>query len=243
MLKVILIDDDFRALDLLELKLSKLDSIKVIGKCEDLIDAIKLIQITSPDIVFLDIELSKNSGFELLKFFDSPRFKVICVSGHPKYAIEALKNRVIDFLIKPVNDMELKAAIDTYKSEFGSKSGPSKNPNPIDPVLNSGRISLLTNKGFEIHELNRVTRLRADGSYCTLYFEDGEKIMTSKNLKYFEEKLSTQNFIRINRQDLVNIQFVQKLHKGRYPILELKNGTQLHVSDRKRKVMREMLAM
>ncbi len=240
MLDVILIDDDFKALDLLELKLSKIENINIIGKCETLIDGIKLIQISPPDIVFLDIELSRNIGFELLNFFESPSFKIICVTGHQKYAIEALRNKVFDYLVKPVNAEELSAAIRNYRLEFRAIPGSSKTKN--DPLLDSGRISLLTNNGFEIFELDLVTRLRADGSYCTLFFNSGQKVMTTRNLKYYEEKLNNKNFVRINRRDLVNINYIQRLHKGRYPILELTTGTQLQVSDRKRKLMREMLA-
>lgn len=240
-LKVILIDDDFKALDFLELKLSKLDNIQVLGKCETLIDGIKLIQITKPDIVFLDIELSSNSGFELLNFFESPSFKVICITGHPKYAIEAIKYRVFDYIVKPIIDIELKTAIDNYRLEYIEVPGSSKTQSYVDPLLDSGRISLLTNKGFEIFELDLITRLRADGSYCNLFFGNGQKIMTTRNLKYYEEKLINRNFVRINRQDLVNMCYIQKLHKGRYPILELKNGIQLQVSDRKRKTLRAIL--
>ena len=98
----------------------------------------------------------------------------------------------------------------------------------------------MTSKGFELFDTDRVVRLRASGSYSFVLLNDGEKIMTTKTLKYFEEKLKANNFIRINRQDLVNFNYVKQLLPGRYPILILKSGEQLQVSDRKSKIVKQI---
>lgn len=237
---MVIIDDDFKSLSRIRNKLAPFEILNIMGTFKDLMNAINFIQNNKVDVVFLDIELANASGLELIEYFDNPSFKIICVTGYQKYAIQAFRKGVFDYLMKPIQDVELKDAINKLQRSSLNKKEHSKNNKPL--LNESGQISLLTSKGYEIFDLNTIIRFRATGNYSIIFFSNGESIISARTLKFYDEKLINNNFVRINRQDLVNLVFVKRLLKGRYPLLELSNGETLQVSDRKRKYMRELMA-
>ncbi len=233
MYRVLLIEDDPKSTKLLESLLKKYDQLKIVGIANELLEAINFIQILEPDLIFLDIELSGHKGLDILNFFKSPSFKTICVTGHPEYAIEAIKHSVFDYLTKPILDDELDKSLQRF---FEIKSH-------VDNLSQKEQqISLLTSKGFEVFKIQNIVRLEAESSYSTVFFNNGKKVITSKSLKFYEEKLDPTIFVRINRKDMVNVNHIVKLYKGRYPIIELSTGKELKVSDRKRKLIRQIMS-
>lgn len=245
MIKTLLVDDDRKSLSRLENKLAPFPSIHVVSALSSLGDAASYLSSNEVDLVFLDIQLNDESGLNLLDSFSPTDLKVICVTGYQKYAIDAFRKGAVDYLVKPIQDDELKAAVEKVTIPNFSPL-PSEAPKiQLSKRTNGAEqsISVLTKKGFEIYKIEEIVRLRASGNYTILFTANGEKVLSAKTLKFYEEKLDTFNFLRINRQDLINFSFITRMHKGRYPILELTNGEQLRVSDRKRKVLRQVFAV
>lgn len=233
MTRVVIVDDDFKCHALLKDKLDKFDQFKVVASAFNVEDAVKAISKEKPNLVFLDIELAGESGFDVLGFFKEFEFDTVCITGHPEYALKAIKYSVFDYLLKPIQDKELDSTLLKF---FSNK----KKTIPISNTDFNEQLSVATPNGFELIDISNVVRIRASGSYSTIFLSSEKKIVTTRSLKFFEERLNNYTFIRINRQDLVNFGQVKRLFKGRYPILELKNGEQLQVSDRKRKLVRDL---
>ena len=239
MLTAVIIDDDIHAINTLKHMLRATKSVELVGHSKNFDGALDLIKTRNPEIVFLDMELAGGKGFELVKQFENPSFDIICVTGYPDYAIEAIKNMVTDYLLKPVNHTELNEAIRKCEHKKNQTKDQSLEVSPDD--LNVDKISLNTNKGIEFFLIQEIVRLEASGNYCTVFLTSGRKIVTSKTLKYFEQVLQDFGFVRINRQDLVQQTQIKSMSKGRYPNLHLYNNEILKVSDRKRKELRSLL--
>lgn len=229
MLRTIVVDDDLIAIKSLQYLIDSLDNVQNAGYAQTLKDSLPLINLKNPDIVFLDLELGNNNGFELLDKYHKNRFNVICVSGHPEYALEGIKHGITDFLVKPVQLDELKTAVNRCLS---TKADAPKSYHETVPIH--------TFKEIELIPLNSIIRIEADSNYSNLVINDGRIIASTKPLGHYEKSLNTGMFLRVNRQDLVLISCIKKVIKGRYPILKLSNGDEIKVSDRKRKVVLEL---
>jgi len=240
MLESIIIDDDIMSIRNLLCLIDSLDYVRCVGSSRNIEDGLDLINTIKPEIVFLHSKFVGALNFDLLQKIQNKNFYIICVASLPGNALEAIKNIAIDYLLKPVQFKALKTAI----GKCIRNKDESKIKNAISGTINQKerKISLHTCKGIEFFSIDSIVRLQTCGNYSTIFFENGRKIISSKALKYFEKKLSQFSFIRINRQDLVHTRFIKKMHKGRYPILVLKDDERLKVSDRKRKVVRKVLA-
>jgi len=191
----------------------------IVAECDCVKSAYKAIQEFNPQLVFLDIEMPKGNGFDLLKLFDPPEFKVIFVTAFSEYAIKAFRFSAIDYLLKPVKVDELIEAVNKTKSEIELKHSYDLNIQTLlthitDPV-NFNSLVIPDLKGFRVINLSDILMCEAD-AYCTIFYLQGNtKITSSKNLKHYEEFLKEYQFIRVNRSFIVNIQHVKGYsHQG-----------------------------
>jgi two-component system LytT family response regulator len=186
--------------------------LEVITTASSVKTAYKAIKKYSPDVVFLDIEMADGKGFDLLGMFRQIDFKVIFVTAYSEYAVKAFRFNAIDYLLKPVMIGELKEAVEKVKSAIevnpgilniaslisNFRNGSSHMPTLVIPHL----------KGFEVLKIAEIIMCQADG-YCTNFFLVGNrKIISSKNLKYFDDMLEDQNIIRVHHSYLVNLNHV-----------------------------------
>ncbi len=229
MISSVIIDDDSRAIQSLEFILDDINLVSNKASVQSIDEAKKQITHHDPDIVFLDIELSGENGFELLQNMRSKKFEVICVSGHPSYALDAIKNKVFDFLVKPVIPEELEATIKKFNESVQSKAIPGT------------KILLNTINGLEFYQLIEIVRIESDGNYSNIFLNNSKKILSTKSLRYFEDVMPSNQFWRINRTDIINLNHIQQISRGRYPEVTLSNGDIKSVSDRKRKDFLNMI--
>jgi len=236
--RIIIIDDSSTSRITLEKFLTKNFSEKylIVSICEEAESAKKAIIEHNPDLVFLDIEMPKKNGFELLKELKSIKFEIIFTTSHPDYAINAIKADALDYLIKPINLVDLDNALrrfenkKTLQNKKETKSIITKTGNELIK-----KIAFSTDTGYEFINLNSILYCEANSNYCRIFCDDGREILLAKTLKNIEEQLLSSNlFHRIHKSYLVNLNYIQRLNKSSSLEVELQNGIKLPVSFRRK---------
>jgi two-component system LytT family response regulator len=184
------------------------DDVEVVATASSVKNAGRVIKKHNPDLVFLDIELGDGKGFDLLPLTGSIEFKVIFVTAYSEYAVKAFRFSAVDYLLKPVKIDELKEAVNRVKQLSGTPAGTENLAEFIRNLGNPGKkdstLVIPHVKGFEILKISEIIMCRADG-YCTAFhLTNGRKVISSKNLKHYEELLSGDDFARVHHSYLVN---------------------------------------
>lgn len=240
MIKTIIVDDEHHASEFLEKMLKRYFPNKfIICKTnENIDDAVKAIEIYQPELVFLDIQMPNKNGFELFKEIKDINFQVIFTTAHSEFAIDAIKMSALDYLLKPINYIDLLGAINRY--EIKTKEENQKNQlNVLIENIDSGetahkKIAIATETGFEFVKFNTIIYLEAQSNYTKFYLSNNLTIITSKTLKHFEELLPSDLFFRTHKSYLVNMNFIKRFSKVDELLIELIMGQKLPVSVRKK---------
>jgi two-component system, LytTR family, response regulator len=238
MINAIIVDDEKsgRALLLLLLK-EHCPNVNIIDTANSVEQALEMINRLSPDLVFMDIELTNGTGFDILNKIENPNFSVIFVTAYDKYAIKAFKFSAIDYLLKPVDEEELVRAVkqaEKHKKENLFPSIEALNKNYDTLRHESGKLALTTQTGLVFVEIKDLIRCEADGKYTNCYLTNNTKIVVSRNLKEFEDFLSEHNFIRIHHSHLVNMEYIKQYYSGRGGYVLMSDGSTVDVSQRKK---------
>jgi len=216
----------------------------VIISCEaDSVDnAISLIRQHKPDLVFLDIEMPKANGFELLEHFKEAYFEVIFVTAYGSYAIKAIRFSAADYILKPINYKELKSAVKKVVERIHLKEENERikelHRNIQQPE--NPRIGLPTGDRIEFIDVIKIIHCRGEGNYSHVYLEDGNHVLVAKTLIEFEELLHEHGFIRTHKSHLVNLKHVNAyvMNGG---VLRLSNGEKVAVSRRRKEQVLKMI--
>ena len=239
-INAILIDDEDKARRGLRNLLSQFcPEVEIIGEAADIETAYELINNGKPHLVFLDIQMPNGNGFKLLQLFDDLFFDVIFVTGHDKYAINAIKFSALDYLLKPVEVNELKNAVDRVNLKR------EKQENINTQIRNLIAISDKNNleKKIVVHlndkvlfvNVNSIEIIEADDRYSHIFTHEGEKYTVTKTLKDFEEFFETNKlFIRVSKSHILNINFVKNYTKGEPCFVEMMNEKSFEISRRKK---------
>ena len=201
-----------------------------------------LIEQLHPNLVFLDVEMPGMSGFDLIRTFDKPTFRVVFVTAYDAYALEAFKVNAIDYLLKPIGSEDVIKVIQKIKNdvrnELGRLNDQIKN---LDKLLSTHsdlpgqKIGIAMADRIVFTHFDEIIYCEASGSYTYVYLVSGQKLVSSKALGEFEAQLKGNRFFRIHHQYLINLDHVDEFQRddGGYVIME--NGSQLEVSQRKRR--------
>ncbi|MEZ5083901.1 MAG: LytTR family DNA-binding domain-containing protein [Bacteroidales bacterium] len=238
MIKIAVIDDESKARETIIniLKLSNSD-FKIIGEAENIKSGVMLIEKESPDLLLLDISLTDGTGFDLLKKFNSIPFKIIFITAHEEYALQAIKFSAIDYILKPIVAGELLKAID--------KAGQILHKEDIELKLNAlfanldkvKKIVLKTAESIHLVNVKAIIRCEADVNYTHFFLDNGEKLLVSKTLKEFAEMLEPAGFFRAHQSHLVNLDYVTRFDKTEGGHLVMADESIVPVSLRKREFL------
>jgi two-component system LytT family response regulator len=239
MKKAVIIDDENRTRDLIAKMINSFGlDILAIPAGENVQSGIQAIEELKPDIVFLDIQMPDGTGFDVLKSVKDKNFEVIFITAHEEFAIKAIKFSALDYLLKPIDPEELKAAVEKAIKAVDDKKEESQFEalqNNIQPNQKK-RLVLKTQESVYVVELHEIIRCEADRNYTSFFLSSGKKILVSKTLKEYETLLSTHNFLRVQQSHLVNLDYVDRYDKGNGGSVVMKDGSEVPLSPAKREV-------
>ncbi len=209
-LKALIVDDERLARrELRSLLQAAHAAVEIVGEAENIEQATRLIEDEKPNVVFLDIQLSGETGFDLLDQTKA-RFKTIFVTAFDHYAIRAFEVNALDYLLKPVNPERLRLAIEkistTEKSLFEDS-----NPNNLRPLEYTDRLLVETGARSLFLQINRVSHITAAGDYSKVFTVDKQKLLVEKPLREWESRLPEKHFARIHRATIVNLGCVERI--------------------------------
>lgn len=216
MIKLLIIDDNREARDLLEVLLRDHSSIEIVGKASNVDEAVQLTLIQKPDLVLLDIQMPGKDGFTYLEELKTRKLSpgIIFVTAHEDYAIRAIKNAAFDYLLKPVKRTELLAAIDRYSSHM--RETMESDYALLMSLLNKSRperIRLNTRTGYFFVDPVEIIFVEASGNYSLIRLATGKTETSSLNLGNLEKLIHNSSFIRISRSYIINLNYVARVDR------------------------------
>lgn len=239
MTKVLIIDDETRTRELIAKMIDSFGfDVQCIPEGENVQSGIEAIQKHNPDIVFLDIQMPDGTGFDVIRSIEDKNFEVIFITAHEEFAIKAIKFSALDYLLKPVDTAELKAALERAlesidaNKEVKQFDALQSNINPSE----KRRLVLKTQESVHVVDLDDIIRCEADRNYTSFFLVGGKKILVSKTLKEYENLLSNHNFLRVQQSHLINIDFVDRYDKKNGGAVVMKDGSEVPLSPAKREV-------
>lgn len=234
MLKTIIVDEETGCDALKNMLLTHFSHVEVNATCQSIHDARKAIETWEPDLVFLNVELPQESGFDLLTDAHETPFEIIFTAPSAEFAIRAIKLLALDYLVKPVHIGDLRDAIAKAERKHRQKEQPGIYLHQNGRHRENEKIALPTIDGFIFVRISDIVYFQASGNYTELFLINGEKVLVSRQLKEYENSLSKANFFRIHHSYLVNLKYVQSYVKrdGGYVIMT--NNITLDISRRKK---------
>lgn len=240
MIKAFIVDDDpgIRATNKKLLK-EYFPDIELVGEADGVDSAYALIQELKPHLLLLDIEINGGTGFQLLQKLKPYTFQVVFITAFNHFGIKAIKFNALDYILKPVNSVEfqqaIESAVDLISKQMNTKEQSEHFLQSIDPNSFPKKIMLRTSNALHLVTITDILYGKNDNSYTTFYLQNGEKIMVSKGIVFYEEILSESGFFRPHQSYLVNLQHVKKLDKTDGGFVILDSNDEIPVSSRRKK--------
>ncbi|MES2730589.1 MAG: LytTR family DNA-binding domain-containing protein [Bacteroidota bacterium] len=243
MIRAVIVEDEPKnAIVLTQLLTDHCPEVVVQGVEGDCLKAYTLINEIRPELIFLDIEIQRGTGFDLLDQLQPIGFEVIFITAFHHYAIQAFKYNSIDYLLKPIDEDELVQAVERAQNRIRNRVVNENllaflktlaSPSPLSPAR-PAKVGFPTLEGYVFLFPHQIIRCEASGAYTFIYCTGNEKLVISKSLKEIESLLDQNVFCRVHHSQLINLSFVKKYHRGKGGYLELEDGTYVEVSARKK---------
>lgn len=236
MITCLIVDDEKQFVHVIENYISKFHELNLIGTAGSIKEATELIVKLQPDLIFLDIELTDGMSFEILANFPNRNFQVIFTTGHNDYAIKAIKHSAIDYLLKPVQESEFNEAVEKAIKLYGNKSNTQKLELMLSNMSKNefSKIAIHSIDGVEFIDKKDILYCEADVSYTTFFLENNFKIVSTNNLKKVESILIENNFFRLHKSFIVNIDKIKKVYKTEGGSVLMKNETNIPIARRRK---------
>lgn len=241
MIKAVILDDEIRGSNLLHHKLQEFqNSLSIDAIYNDPQKALSEIPKLEVDVLFLDVEMPFMNGFEFLEKLGQFNFEVIFVTAYNIYTLDALKANALDYLLKPVNNEELKKAISKLEQKLVQKEKLRK-ADLIENRPHLSRIALPTAEGIHLVKKDDILKVEAMSNYSIFFLNNLSKIIVSRTLKEFEILFEHTQLLRVNRSVIVNLDYIVKYKKGEGGTIEMMDGSEIEVSPSKKKQLMDRL--
>ncbi|MBL0330952.1 MAG: response regulator transcription factor [Bacteroidetes bacterium] len=247
MIKAIIVDDELGARESLSKMLEKnCKQIEVVAKVDSMLSAFEAITNKEPDLVFLDIEMPNGNAFDLLEKFKKINFNIIFTTAYDHYAIKAIKFSAIDYILKPIDPEELVNAVRRFEGQHGQKESLDKQfktlLSNVKPENKLKKVGIPDGDGLIFINLSDIIRCDSDGNYTFFILTNGKKIIASRTLGEYEQMFADDNFFRIHRSHLINLEHVKKYIKGEGGYVVMSDNSQVEVSRRNKTDFLEKLS-
>jgi two-component system LytT family response regulator len=242
MYKAVIIEDEHRLREALSILLEMVagEQVTVVGYAENVDDAVKVVNRLKPDLVFMDIMLKDGTGFDVLQRLERRGFHLIFTTAYEEYAIRAFKFSAIDYLLKPVDQEELRLAIHRIQDLQQKVVGEQQLHELQDNLQKSPeRLVLPTLEAMHVVRVDEIVRCETSGSYTTFLLADGRKIIVSRPLKNYEDILLPPLFFRVHQSHLINLQHIQSYSKE--GMVQMKDKTTVPISRAKKEAFFKLM--
>ena len=236
-LKTIIVDDEALARELVRNYLGDCTDVEIIAECQNGFEALKVIQETNPDLVFLDIQMPKVDGFELLDVLEN-KPEIIFTTAYDQYALKAFEQNAVDYLLKPFSKDRFKQALTKAKERIEKKTGPDQQK-PLETLQlhldntekQLSRVVARLGSKIIVIPVEKIYYLEAQDDYVMIHSEMGRHLK-EKTMKYYESHLPEENFIRIHRKYIANLSFISsiELYEKSTHLVLMKNGDKIRAS-------------
>lgn len=248
MIRTLIIEDEPAVRKEIEYLVKQEQEFILLGSETNVKDALTLIRATQPQLVLMDIQLTDGTAFDILDQLNEVNFQIIFITAYNHFAIKAIKYGSLDYLLKPLDETELKTAMQRVANQQGNSlllqqqqlmiAGSQKQTGQSDM---ESRMVLATQESLQVIQLKDIVYCQSEGGYTWFNLTSGEKILISKPLKYYDDLLPEEWFLRPHQSYLVNIKYVDKYLK--VGDLILKDKTEIPVSSRRREQIVQRIMM
>lgn len=235
--KVFVVDDEFQSGSLLcKLLTEHFPNLIITGQASNVKEAFEGIKKFKPDLVFLDIEMRGETGFDLLHKIEHRDFQIIFVTAHDEYALKAFRFNAIDYLLKPIILSEMKEAVGRAIKYLPARNFASNEQleNLVKDIYNPKRvhdkIAIPTSEGFVLVPLQEIVYCHANGNYTEFHLTNKTQILSSYTLKQYHNLLVEQNFFRAHRSYLINLAYVKMYRRGDGGTVIMQDGSEIEIS-------------
>lgn len=236
-MRTLIIEDEPAVRKEIEWLVSQEKEFNLLGTASNVQDALVLIKATNPELVLMDIQLTDGTAFDILNSLPEINFNIIFITAYNHFAIKAIKYGALDYLLKPLDENELKDALHRIFKEQKSSTQLNqqleivKSVNEKDSGLES-RLILHTQEFLQVLQLKDIMYCQSDGGYTNFFLSEGRKLIISKPLKYYDELLPEKWFLRPHQSYLVNVLYVDKFLK--IGTIVMKDKTEIPVASRRK---------
>jgi len=245
-MKALIIDDEEPARSLIRSYLEAFPDIQIVGECINGFEGLKAIQTEKPDLIFLDIQMPKISGFEMLELLEELP-QVIFSTAFDEYAIKAFEYNAIDYLLKPYSRERFALSVNKAIERINQKAGPAQGlaklaGGTLPDGLFIDRIVVKTGQKIKVIPIDQVEYVEAEDDYVMVYTSDG-RYLKQMTMGYLEDHLDPAEFIRVHRSHIVKIAHIVQLepYDKETKVLVMKSGKKIHTSKSGMKRLREVL--
>jgi two-component system LytT family response regulator len=247
MIRALIIDDEPQNAASLKMDLDlHCPNVRKVAVCHSAKEGMLTIKKEKPDLVFLDIEMPWMNGFEMLDVIGDINFNIIFTTAHDQFAARAFRISAVDYLLKPIDSSDLKAAVNKVEERILLKQGQANIENLLQNIkqpTSQQRIALPNKDGYEFVEVNLIIYCQAEGAYTKVYMADKKYVLVSKTLGDIEELLPPAIFQRIHHSTVVNVGYVTHFVRADGGYVKMKTGEELTVSKSKKEVVLERLGL
>lgn len=246
MIKALMVDDEQSSLELLDWLVKQYcPDITAVKTARSVQEALPLIHSFQPDIVFLDIQMPHQSGFDLLTTIDPWNFEVIFTTAYNEFAIQAIRFSALDYLLKPVDEAELHKAVERFKAKkIYAPAGQVLFRHFIQNISqgnkNKFKLALADASEVKYVELDEIIRLQAESNYTHIFLTGNKLFVSAKTLKEYDETLKGHRFIRVHKSHLVNPVHIEGY--DRLGLLQMSDGSKVEVARRRKEYLQQALA-
>jgi two-component system, LytTR family, response regulator len=239
MIRAIIVDDEPKNRKVLRSLLTDFcPEVTILGEAASAEEALTLIDETPPDLLLLDIEMPHGNAFDLLDQLMPVKFEIIFITAFDEYTLKAFRYSALDYLLKPVDIQELRTAVKKASEKISLKSINKQLANLLQNVQSPGmiapKIALPTQEGFIFQSTREIVRFEARGNYTYVFTSEGNKHVSSRTIRQYEEMLPESLFFRIHNSHIINLNYIKKYNKGRGGQVIMSDGSQLEVATRRK---------
>ena len=247
MIKALIIDDEQHCINALVADLSNhCMNVEIVAKCASAKEGVLAIRKYKPQLIFLDVEMPWMNGFEMLEMIDQIDFCIIFTTAYDKFAARAFRISAVDYLLKPIDASDLKAAVLKVEEKITNHAGAVNIQNLLDNIrqpLENQKIALPNRDGYEFVKVDSILYCGAEGAYTKVFFTNRHSLLVSKPLGDIEEMLPSELFIRIHHSTVVNLSAVTHYMRTDGGYVVINTNEKLAVSKARKEALMEKLGL